>query len=244
MQIVDLVGPLDMSTRAPLYEQLQRKLRKAIEAHVIKPEEILPAERDMAQAFDVSRMTVRKALAGLVTEGLLTRRQGVGTFVTTRVEKNFSHLTSFSEDMISRGSAPTSVWLKRVEETVTLSETMTYGLVPGSKVYRLNRLRFADSLPMAIEYAIIPSFCLPNMDCVEASLYEALGQTGYRPVRALQRLRAVLLTQNQAELLDANVNDAGLLVERRGFLADGRIVEIARSYYRGDTYDFVAELSR
>jgi GntR family transcriptional regulator len=62
-------------------------------------------------------------------------------------------------------------------------------------------------------------------------------------VRALQRLRAILFTAEQAELLRANERDAGLLVERLGFLKDGSAVEFSQSWYRGDTYDFVAELS-
>ncbi len=62
-------------------------------------------------------------------------------------------------------------------------------------------------------------------------------------MRALQRLRAVLLTPSRPKLLRASQGDAGLLVERLGFLRDGRAVEFCQSYYRGDTYDFVAELS-
>ena len=61
------------------------------------------AERELADEFGVSRITVRKALDGLVADGLLTRRQGAGTFVSGRVEKNFAKLTSFSEDMTARG---------------------------------------------------------------------------------------------------------------------------------------------
>jgi GntR family transcriptional regulator len=74
-------------------------------------------------------------------------------------------------------------------------------------------------------------------------LYEALEKNGSRPIRALQRLRAVLFTAEQAKLLKAQEKDAGLLVERLGFLKDGRAVEFSQSYYRGDTYDFVAELN-
>lgn len=96
---------------------------------------------------------------------------------------------------------------------------------------------------MALEYATVLASCLPAISAVETSLYEALEQTGNRPVRALQRLRAVLLTAEQAQLLKAHEKDAGLLVERIGFLKDGRAVEFSHSFYRGDIYDFVAELS-
>jgi GntR family transcriptional regulator len=85
--------------------------------------------------------------------------------------------------------------------------------------------------------------CLPSLDAVSTSLYDALEAAGHRPVRALQRLRALLLNEEQAKLLGAAEGDAGLLVERLGFLRDGRAIELSQSYYRGDTYDFVAELN-
>lgn len=238
-----LIGPLDSESRLPLYQQLQRALREAIDQRVIGPEDALPPERDLAEEFAVSRITVRKALDGLVDEGLLTRRQGAGTFVNARVEKNFAKITSFSEDMAQRGRTPHSVWLRKSEGTVTPEEALTLGLSPGTPVYRFHRIRYADGAPMSLEYATVPAFVLPSLEAVEASLYQALERTGHRPRRALQRLRAVLFTADQAELLGARPNDAGLLVERRGFLKDGRAVEFSQSYYRGDTYDFVAELN-
>ena len=237
-----LIGPLNGEDRQPLYQQLQRALRHAIDRQILAPDEALPAERDLAEDFAVSRITVRKALDGLVGEGLLTRRHGAGTFVAGRVEKNFSMLTSFSEDMTSRGRTPHSEWLRRAEGAVTPEESLTMGLSPGTRVYRFHRIRCADGAPMSLEYATVPAFALPGVDAVKDSLYVALERTGHRPKRALQRLRAVLFTAEQAELLRAEVHDAGLLVERRGFLADGRAVEFSQSFYRGDTYDFVAEL--
>jgi GntR family transcriptional regulator len=110
-------------------------------------------------------------------------------------------------------------------------------------VFRFARIRYADDAPMALEYATIVASALPSLDAVGTSLYEALEKVGQRPVRALQRLRAVLLTGDQAELLKAQTGDAGLLVERLGSLRDGRAIEFSQSFYRGDTYDFVAELS-
>jgi GntR family transcriptional regulator len=235
--------PLDAKSNLPLYQQLQRSLRDAIERRILGADDALPAERDLATDFDVSRITVRKAIDGLVNEGLLVRRQGSGTFVCARVEKNFSKLTSFSEDMRARGRNPRSVWLRRSAGTVTPEEALTLRSSPGTPVYRFHRIRFADDAPMALEYATVLASCLPSLDAVESSLYEALERTGNRPVRALQRLRAVLFTAEQAEQLGAKEHDAGLLVERHGFHKDGRTVEFSQSYYRGDTYDFVAELS-
>jgi GntR family transcriptional regulator len=237
------LGPLDSTSSQPLYQQLQRALREAIERRVLAPEDALPPERDLADDLEISRITVRKALDGLVSEGLLMRRQGSGTYVCGRVEKNFSKLTSFSEDMLARGRNPRSVWMRKSEGTVTPEEALTLRSSPGTPVYRFHRIRFADEAPMAIEYATVLASCLPSHDAVETSLYEALEKNNSRPVRALQRLRAVLFTAEQAQLLNAKEFDAGLLVERLGFAKDGRAIEFSQSWYRGDTYDFVAELS-
>ena len=170
-------------------------------------------------------------------------RQGSGNFVSTRIEKNFAKLTSFSEDMRARGRTPRSVWLKRSEGTVTPEESLKLALSPGTLVYRFHRLRFADDEPMSIELATIVASSLPSLDAVDASLYDALEHAGNRPVRALQRLHSMLLSAEQAKLLKAKPGDAGLFVERLGYLRDGRAVELSQSYYRGDTYDFVAELT-
>ena len=223
------LGGLDESSSLPLYQQLQRALRQAIETRLLSPDDALPPERDLATEFAVSRITVRKAIDGLVNEGMLVRRQGSGTFVCARVEKNFSKLTSFSEDMRARGRNPRSVWLRRSAGTVTPEESLTLRSSPGTPVYRFHRIRFADDAPMAIEYATVLASCLPSLDAVESSLYEALEQAGNRPVRALQRLRAVLFTAEQAELLQAKEKDAGLLVERLGFLKDGSAAEFTQS---------------
>jgi len=242
MSFLEAIGALDAQRPAPLYQQLQQAVREAIERQALKPDEVLPPERDLAQDMGVSRITVRKAFDGLVAEGLLTRRQGAGTFVAARVEKSFSKLTSFSEDMAARGRKATSSWLNRSEGAVTPEESLTLGLSPGTPVYRFNRIRYADGTPMALEYSTIPAACLPSLETVDASLYRALAEAGYRPTRALQRLRAVLFNAEQAELLGTTTGAAGLLIERRAF-CNGQAVEVTQSYYRGDAYDFVAELN-
>lgn len=237
------IGPLDKGGQGSLYQRLARGLRDAIARGIVKPEDALPAERDLASDFAVSRITVRKALDALVAEGLLIRRQGAGTFVAGRVEKQFAKLSSFSEDMAARGRTVTNTWLMQAEGVVTPDESMMLGLGPGAAVYRFRRIRFADGQPMAIEHSAISGFALDDPAAVGESLYAALEATGNRPVRALQRLRAVLFTVDQAKLLGIEKGAPGLYIERRGFLDDGRAIEATQSWYRGDAYDFVAELS-
>lgn len=244
MSLFQSVGPLRKDEPTPLYLQLQKGLRDAIENRVVQAEAAIPTERDLAEEFAISRITVRKAIDGLVDEGLLSRRRGAGTFVVApRVEKNFSRLTSFSEDMIARGRRPHSAWVSKSEGAVTPEEALSLGLSPGASVYRFHRVRYADGLPMALEYSTVPGYCLESLDAVDASLYEALEQAGHLPVRALQRLRAINFSAEQAEALDVAPGDAGLFIERRGFLVDGRNAEFTQSFYRGDAYDLVAELN-
>ncbi|OEZ63348.1 GntR family transcriptional regulator [Duganella sp. HH105] len=242
--LTNIMQVLSESSSLPLYHQLQRALREAIAQRVLLPDDALPPERKLATDLNVSRLTVRKALDGLVAEGLLVRRPGSGNFINhTRIEQNFSKLSSFSEDMRARGRRPNSTWLHRAVGIATSEEAARLRLSPGEQVYRFNRIRYADDTPMCLEYATVPGCYLPSLEAVDKSMYEALHRYGHRPVRALQRLSALLLDGEQARLLEAKEADAGLAVERLGFLSDGRVVEFCRSYFRGDAYDFVAELS-
>ena len=89
--------------RAPAYQHLRRALQHAIEHGVLGIGQALPPERELATLMDLSRVTVRKAIAGLVGDGLLVQRQGSGTFVAERIVKSSSQLTSFSDDLRARG---------------------------------------------------------------------------------------------------------------------------------------------
>jgi GntR family transcriptional regulator len=183
--LAQLLNTLDPDGSQPLYQQLQRALREAIEKRVLGPDDALPSERQLAADLGVSRITVRKAIQGLADEGFLDQRQGSGNFVSTRIDKNFAKLTSFSEDMRARGRTPRSEWIKRSSGTVTPEEAMKLALSPGSLVYRFHRLRYADDAPMALEYATLSAAALPSLESVDHSLYDALERAGNRPVRAL-----------------------------------------------------------
>jgi GntR family transcriptional regulator len=229
----------------PRYVQLRLRLEKAIETGRLPPGTPLPPEREMAEMTTLSRVTVRKAIQPLVESGLVVQRRGSGSIVAprvTKVEQSLSMLTSFTEDMARRGMEVTSTWLERGVFLPSPEETMVLGLSASESVARLSRLRQADDMPLAIERAALSTEILPNPLAVETSLYEVLERSGNRPVRAVQRISATNLNRADAELLDVDEGVAGLRIVRVSYLASGRAVELTRSIYRGDAYDFVAEL--
>jgi GntR family transcriptional regulator len=227
---------------SPMYVRLERALSTAIANGDLEPGHALPGERELARLTSLSRVTVRKALAGLAAKGLLISRHGSGTFIAERIVKSTSRLTGFTDDLRARGLNPRSKFLERTVGEVTPEEAMALNLSPGARVIRLHRLRLANDAPLALERSTVPQSLLPDPQQVTGSLYETLEKLGLRPQRALQHLRAVSCDAQSARLLKVARGAPGLLIERRAFLADGRAVEFTRSLYRGDAYDFVAEL--
>lgn len=228
----------------PLYLRLKRWIEDAVAKGVIRPGDALPSERDLALKVDVSRVTVRKAMEHLVRDGLLIQRHGSGTFVAPqqRVEQSLSHLTSFTEDMARRGMLVHTQWLDRGLYHPSPEETLVLGLSPSDRVARVARLRLTAERPLAIERAALAADVLPDPDAIANSLYAHLEMHGKRPVRAIQRIRAVSVGAGDAQLLDVEAGAPVLNIERTSYLASGRAIEYTRSVYRGDCYDFVAEL--
>ncbi len=230
----------------PRYVQLRRRLENGISSGVLAPNSSLPPEREIAEITDLSRVTVRKAIQELVREGLIEQRQGSGSFIRERVarmEQSLSHLTSFTEDMANRGMDTTSRWLERGVFVPTPEEVATLNLADDEQVARIYRLREAGGQPMALERAALPLAILPNPLDVTTSLYSVLDKLGRRPVRAAQKISAINLEAPEADLLGVAEGAAGLSIERVSRLRTGEVVELTRSLYRGDAYDFVAELS-
>lgn len=237
----DMAGP---GSAVPLHKQLRDAIEGAIVDNQLRPGGTLPGERVLAEALSLSRVTVRKAIETLVEEGLVHRRHGARTEVGSRVEKSLSTLTSFSEDMLSRGMSPGCIWLSKQITRPSPAEMMALGLSGSQQVVRLKRIRTADGMPMALETSAVPTRFLPSPDLVADSLYAAMQRVDAMPQRAIQRMRSRRATATDAAHLDCAEGEPLLVMERRCFLADGQIVEFTESRYRGDVYDFVVELER
>lgn len=245
--VTDFLLPEEWLTSdgGPLYLQLRKRIEAGITSGFLVPDMPLPPERDIASLTGLSRVTVRKSISELVGKHLIVQKQGSGSFVAParpRVEQTLSHLTSFTEDMARRGFRSDVRWLARGLFLPAPDEALTLGLGAEDQVARLSRLRLADDRPMAIERAALPPDVLPDPVAVTTSLYAVLGERGMRPVRAMQKISAINLATEDATLLGVRPQAAGLRIERIGFLKEGRVIELTRSIYRGDAYDFVAEL--
>jgi GntR family transcriptional regulator len=146
--------------------------------------------------------------------------------------------------MRARGREPGFVWLERGVAAPSPEEVLALGLTGGERVARLVRVRLADGEPLAVERAAVAARHLPDPAAVRGSLYAALRARGLEPVRALQHLRAAAVGAADAARLRVPPGSPVMATVRHGYLADGRPVELTRSVYRGDRYDFVAEMRR
>lgn len=231
--------------RGPRYKQLYRYIGGLVSSGDLVAEDQLPSERDIAGLANVSRVTVRKAIGELVSDGVIEQRQGAGSFVcssTNRFEQSLSSLVSFTENLQARGIASSSRVLLKGLFRPTATEAMILGLSPHHQVARIHRLRSGDGVPMALEHSSLPEDVLPRPDKIDLSLYEVLRARGCAPTRAIQRVTAVNATAPVADHLDLPEGAAVLQIERTAYLASGRPIEFTSGLYRSDIYDFVSEL--
>ena len=141
----------------PLYQHVAASLRQDITRGAHRPGDRLPSESELCARFGVSRITVRAALDLLASEGLLSRRQGSGTFVSNApIPHDLIRLTDFVEDMAAAGLCPTSQVLHFASEPVDEAPAHELGLPRGTSVIRLDRLRLADEQPVAFDTTYFP----------------------------------------------------------------------------------------
>jgi len=233
--------PASGASEDPLYLQLAGTMRGLIERGELRGGEALPSERSLMKATGLSRVTVRSAIDDLFRDGLISKRRGAGSYVSPHVDQPLSVLIGFTADMARRGAQASSVVLSKTTGLPDPEEMMKLGLSSNEGVLRLSRVRVQDGDPLAIEHAVVPLFAVGE-DEVGESLYDAMKRNGHMPARALQRLRSAIADQREAELLNIVEGSPILHIERHSFLANGRAIEVTKSAYRGDRYDFIAEL--
>ena len=141
----------------PAYVRIRDQIKREIDEHVWKVGKRLPSERDLAEVFHVSRMTLRQAISLLVEEGVLERRIGSGTFVSsTRVQEKMRGTTSFTEIVKSQGKEPSSQLISYRRTIPNEQEVKKLGIQQTENIIRMERIRYADKVPVVYEVASIP----------------------------------------------------------------------------------------
>jgi GntR family transcriptional regulator len=237
---------LEPHNSTPLYLQVYSKIRDQIIAGTLVEGFSLPSERKLAQDLHISRVTLRMALELLEQEELLVRWHGSGTYVAKkRILQPLSSLSSFSDDMRSRGYRPggSLISLERVRPNP--QESLHLALKPTAEIWRIRRLRTADHNALGVEVSSLPcdlvGELLPN-DVDNTSLYALLRARNLKPIRAIQHLRATACEGDIAQLLELSIGAPVLATERITWDDSGKALEYVRGQYRGDRYDFVVEL--
>jgi GntR family transcriptional regulator len=231
--------PKRLARGAPKGQQLREIIEALVES--LEPGSALPSERELAERYGVARMTVRGEIDRLTQEGVTYRLHGRGTFVAEPRVAQAVALSSFTEDIRARGMVPSS--RVRSQEVVEASALLARQLeLPAdSPVVRIDRVRYADGEPMAVEQAYLPATRFDDIadaDWSSSSLFELLAvRYGVRLRDADQRVVAVAIEGDDARVLDVEEGDPGLSFATLARDVDGRPAYFAVSLFRGDRYE-------
>lgn len=227
---------------AAKYELVMKEL--SAEIAEMRAGDQLPTEQQLAARFNVSSMTVRRALEGLTNAKRIVGIRGKGTFVAEPALTKRMTLASFTDSMRAAGRTARAEVLSAGVAPATREVAEDFRLDPPASVYTVERLRFGDDTPLSIDRSLLPAAIFPNLlgNDLTGSLYEILRRRyDIHLTRASSRVAAILPSPREAELLGITVDQPCLRVVARGSLADGRVAEITRSVYRGDLYELLIE---
>jgi len=227
----------------PLYQQIKDHCQSGIKSGSYPVDSRLPSERQLAEKFMVSRMTVTKAFKELEREGWVYARSGKGTFVApqTKIDQNLEKLTSFSEDMAAQNLKVTSRILAIGVENADESTAKKLWIGPGTLIFVLERFRLADEELISLERTHIPYALCPDIekryDFSQESLYNILrNQYSFQLVVAQQTVEARLPSADEMKKLGIENSKPVLSFERSTFNENSHPVEFVKSVYLGDRY--------
>ncbi len=224
-------------------EEIQGFILKNIKNDVYTPGMQIPTETELMERFAVSRMTVNKALSALRNQGYIYSVRGKGTFVKKEmVYKKLNKLTSFTEEMRSRGIVPVTKTLEIAYTSVGFSdEKKDMGLLEESNVYKIVRVRYDEERPIALDVTLLNPEVIGAIELARMgpSLYEFLqDEVGVEINYARQRIRAMKSNEFISAHLEIPIDDPVLRISSVTYDANNRPFEVVHTYYVYDAYEF------
>ncbi|QFY44523.1 GntR family transcriptional regulator [Candidatus Methylospira mobilis] len=228
--------------QASLYEQIATRLREEIAAGNFFPSGRLPSEAELGMRFDVSRITVRQALAKLVKEGLVIRRQGKGSYTSDKpVRHGLDTLRSFHESLVQQGLNASMELIEKERLSVPESLKSLFGADNTQSLF-LKRLHRVDGEPVALGCSYLPvELDLCSWSEIEKNpAYALLASAMECPVaRADISIRAQSADRGLAAALNISIGAALLMMVRTSYFVNGRFAEYSTFYIRPERYEFV-----
>lgn len=239
--------PLNKNTPVPLYYQLKSILLNDIKDNSFAVGDTIPTENQLVDFYQISRSTVRQAIAELVQEGWLIRKASKGTFVT-RPEQKSSFIRSFEpfyQQITRLGKTPRTELIDLSVITPSEEIKAALNLSDGQKVISIFRRRFADDIPMVTFQNYIPydlcAFIL-SYDFQSHSLYELLMTNAETEISNTKTVvSAVNASPEDIELLNVKVNTPILHFHNISTNSTGTIIDYGFAHYRGDMNKFEFE---
>lgn len=229
---------------APAYIRIHDDIKKKVDEGYWKIGQRLPSERDLADNYDVSRMTLRQAITLLVEEGILERRIGSGTYVAgRRVQEKMRGTTSFTEIVTSQGKKPSSKLISYQRKLANEIEIEQLQLKPTEHVVRMERVRYADNIPLVFEVASIPEKLIKSFkrNDITEHFFNTLIEHGYEIGKSQQTIYAKNASDRVANFLTIPKGHAILALTQVSYFTDNTPFEYVHSQYVGDRFEFYLE---
>lgn len=231
---------LDRSTPIPLYYQVSQIIRKEIESGRYKPGDYIPTEMELQKRFNVSRATVRQAIADLVYQGLLERKRSKGTTVSsTQFEARLSDLASFTNEMMNSGFTLKTHLLSFKQMAVPDNIAEFLNLDTSEAVHAMERLRLVDEKPVSVEKWYAPVKIFPGLEKTsfgetgfeQSTYYVLMKQYGISVTRAVDTVSPLAVESRDAKLLKVDPGTPVLLRSRISYGSDNQPVSYAVGVY-------------
>jgi DNA-binding GntR family transcriptional regulator len=233
---------LAKDTPLTLWRQMKIELRdKALKE--LAPGSKLPTEQELCAQYGVSRITVRQAVSSLVTEGILARQRGRGTYVLP--PKIAARLDSSSSPLEGKASRVVLYSFDRISADPWQAGKL--GVTAGEPVYRIRRVRLVEEEPISYITLFLlprhfPEFTRPEMESDSFSQLLAY-KTGLAPERGEETIECIQADAFRSDILRVPVGTSLLVVETRAFLSSGEVMEFSRAYHRADRTQLTREVS-
>ncbi|MFR5265739.1 GntR family transcriptional regulator [Clostridium sp.] len=233
---------IDKNSPIPAYYQIKQIILEKINNNEWKVGQCIASERELSEAYGVSRMTVRQALGELVQEGILFREKGKGTFVC-EPKVTQKDMMSFSEIISKSGK---SLKNEVIEFGIVDTPEELGGVFPQEKLYRINRNRVVDDIVIANEEVYIPyEYCGDiTKKQVEGSLFTLLESLNYSVDYSESSIKSVLMDENLKKIFKVNSEVPLLQSDNRVYSDKGILIFVEKAIYRSDKYVLEVNISK